>query len=81
MHWAQIFLGADNACPGLFSVRLAVRVAVVHVLTVRAGMGEALQALGTLEGLFAAVQAFVLGQVVFVLERLRTLLALVRSLS
>lgn len=62
-------------------VRLAVRVAMVHVLAVRARVGEPLQALATLEGLLAAVQALVLRQVVLVLERLRTLEAFVGTLA
>lgn len=62
-------------------VRLAVRVAVVHVLAVRARVGEPLQALAALEGLLAAVQALVLRQVVLVLERFRTLEAFVGTLA
>lgn len=65
----------------LFSVRFAIRVPVVHVLAIGARMRKALEALGTLEGLFATVQAFVLSQVMLVLERLRALLALVGPLS
>jgi len=53
---------------------------VVHVLAVRAGVREPFHALGTLERFLAAVQPLVLGQVVFVFERLRAHVALVRSL-
>ena len=53
-------------------VGLAVLVAVVHVLTVGARVAEPLAALLALEGLLPGVQALVFGQVVFVLERLRT---------
>ena len=48
--------------------RLAVFVAMVHVLAVRAGVREPFATFIALEWLFAAVQAFVLGQVVFVFE-------------
>lgn len=41
----------------LFSVGLAVRVTMIHVLAVGARVREALEALGALEGLFAAVQS------------------------
>lgn len=44
-------------------------------------MREALETLLTLERLLAAVQPFVFGQVVLVLERFRAHLALVRSLT
>lgn len=62
-------------------VRLAVRVAVVHVLAVRARVGEPLQALAALEGLFAGVEPLVFRQVVLVLERLRTFEAFVGALA
>lgn len=62
-------------------VGLAVRVAVVHVLAVRSGVREPLQALAALEWFLAAVQALVLRQVVFVLEGLWTLDALVGALT
>ena len=65
----------------LLSVRLAVGVTVVHVLAVRTRMGEALQALGALEGLLAAMEALVFREVVFVLEGLRALVALVWALT
>lgn len=64
----------------LFSVRLAVRVTMIHVLAVRARVREALQALGALEGLFPAVQPLVFGQMVLVLERPCALHAFVRPL-
>lgn len=54
---------------------------MVHVLTVGARVGKAFQTFGTLEWLFARVQALVLGQVMLVLKRSRALLALVRPLS
>ena len=41
---------------------------MVHVLAVRAGVREPFATFIALEWLFAAVQAFVLGQVVFVFE-------------
>jgi len=52
-------------------VRGAVIVAVVHVLREGTGVGEALATFTTLERFLAAVQTFVLRQVVLVLERLR----------
>lgn len=61
----------------LFSVGLAVRVTVVHVLAVGAGVREALEALGALEGLFAAVQPLVFSQMMLVLERSWTLHAFI----
>lgn len=54
---------------------------MVHVLAVRSRVGETLQALGTLKGLLAAVQTLVFRQVVFMLKRLRALVALVRTLT
>jgi hypothetical protein len=54
---------------------------MVHVLAVGARVGEAFQALGTLKGLFATVQPFVFGEVVFVFERLRTFDAFVGTLT
>lgn len=57
----------------LFSVGLAVRITMIHVLAVGAGVGEALEALGALEGLFAAVQPLVFSQMMLVLERSWTL--------
>lgn len=62
-------------------VGLAVRVAVVHVLAVRTGVGESLQTLAALERLLAAVQPLVFRQVVLVFERLRTFDALVGTLA
>lgn len=50
---------------------------MIHVLTVGAGVREALEALGALEGFFAAVQPFVFSQVMLVLERSWTLHAFV----
>lgn len=44
----------------LVPVGLADREPVVHVLTVRAGVGELFEALATLEGLLPGVKAFVL---------------------
>lgn len=48
----------------LVSVRFAVAVPVIHVLRVRAGVGEALEALAALERLLARVESLV-----FSLER------------
>ena len=45
------------------------------MLAVGAGVTEGLATLGALEGLLTAVEALVLGQVVLVLESLRTRLA------
>ena len=59
---------------------LAVGEPVVDVLAVGAGVGEALEALGALEGLLAGVEPAVLGEVVLVLERLVAVRALVRTL-
>lgn len=53
---------------------------MVHVLAVGAGVGEALEALGALEGLLAAVQSLVFRQVMLVLKCFRALLTLVRPL-
>lgn len=65
----------------LLSVRLAVRVPVVHVLGIRARVREAFQTLGALEWFFPGVQTFVLGQVVFVFERFAAHVTFVRSLT
>lgn len=65
----------------LFSIGLAVRVAMVHVLAVGTRVGEALQTFETLEGLFSAVETFVLRQMVLVLEGLGALVTLVWSLT
>lgn len=54
---------------------------MVHVLAVAARVREALQALGALKWLLAAVQTLVLREVVLVLEGLWTLYALVGSLT
>lgn len=53
---------------------------MVHVLAVGAGVGEALEALGALEGLLAAVQSLVFRQVMLVLKCFRALLTLMRPL-
>ena len=53
---------------------------MVDVLAVGAGVGEALEALGALEGLLAGVEPAVLGEVVLVLEGLVAVRALVRTL-
>ena len=53
---------------------------MVDVLAVGAGVGEALEALGALEGLLAGVEPAVLGEVVLVLEGLVAVGALVRPL-
>jgi hypothetical protein len=45
----------------LISIRFAVAIPVVHVLGIRSRMGEALQALTTLEGFLARMETFVLG--------------------
>lgn len=65
----------------LISVRLAVRVAMIHVLTVRTRMREPLQAFSTLKWLLTAVQSLVLRQVVFVLKRFFADFTLVRPLT
>lgn len=62
-------------------VRFAVVESVIHVLAVGSGVREALETLFALEWFFAAVQALVFGQVVFVLEGLAAQFALVRSLT
>lgn len=53
---------------------------MIHVLAIGAGVREALEALGALEGLFAAVQPLVFSQMMLVLERSWTLHAFVRPL-
>lgn len=53
---------------------------MIHVLAVGAGVREALEALGALEGLFAAVQPLVFSQMMLVLERSWTLHTFVRPL-
>ena len=53
---------------------------MVHVLAVRARVGEALEALEALVGLLAAVQSFVFHQVMLMLECSRAFLTLVRPL-
>ena len=50
---------------------------VIHMLTVRAGVGELLETFLALVGLLPAVQSPVFYQVMFVLESLVTALALV----
>ena len=64
----------------LFPVGLAIGESVVDVLAVGAGVGESLEAFGTLEGLLARVQALMLGQVMLVLESLVTIGAFVGTL-
>lgn len=59
----------------------AVRVAVVHVLGVRAGVREALATFVTLVGFLSGVQPAVLNQVVLMLEGLVADLALMRTLA
>ena len=54
---------------------------MIHVLTVGARMGEALETLLALERLLAAVQALVLRQVVLVLESFGAHVALVGPLT
>lgn len=54
---------------------------VVHVLAVRTGVRELLEALAALERLLAGVQPLVLGQVVLMFERLWALQALVWTLA
>jgi len=61
--------------------RSTVGESVVHVLAVRARVGEPLEAFLTLERFLAAVEPLVLRQVVLVLERFRAHVALVRSLT
>lgn len=53
---------------------------VIHVLAVRARVGEALVTLWTLVRLFSTVESPVLHQVMFVLESLVTSVALMRPL-
>lgn len=64
----------------LFPVGFADCEPVVHVLAVRTGVRELLEALAALEGLLAGVQPLVFGQVVLVLECFWTLQALVWTL-
>lgn len=64
----------------LFSIRLAVRETMIHVLAVGTGVREALEALGALKGLFAAVQSLVFGQMMLMFERPWALHAFVRPL-
>ena len=52
--------------------RLAVLVAMIHVLRVGAGVRKPLAALPTLKRLFTGMKTQVLGQVVLVFESLRT---------
>lgn len=54
---------------------------MVHVLTVRTRVRETFQTLATLERLLAAVQTLVLGEVVFVLKRFGTFIALMGTLT
>lgn len=54
---------------------------MVHVLAVRSRVRKALETLLTLERLLAAVQSFVLRQVVLVFESLGAHVALVRPLT
>ena len=63
----------------LISVGLAVRETVVDVLTVRSGVREALQTFGTLERLLARMKSTMFRQVMFVLESLVAVGALVRT--
>lgn len=53
---------------------------MIHVLAVGARVREALEALGALEGFFAAVQSLMFGQMMLVLERPWALYAFVRPL-
>lgn len=53
---------------------------MIHVLAVGAGVREALEALGALKGLFAAVQSLVFGQMMLMFERPWALHAFVRPL-
>lgn len=54
---------------------------MVHVLTIGARVREAFQTLLALERLLAAVQPFVLGQVVLMFECFWTHVTLVRTLT
>ena len=53
---------------------------MIHVLAVGAGVREALEALGALKGLFAAMQSLVFGQMMLMFERPWALHAFVRPL-
>ena len=54
---------------------------MVHVLAVRTRVREPLEALIALKRFLAAVQTFVLGQMVFVLESFRADITFVRALT
>ncbi|KYN05561.1 hypothetical protein ALC62_03479 [Cyphomyrmex costatus] len=54
---------------------------MIHVLAIGAGVREALEALGALEGLFAAVQPLVFSQMMLVLERSWTLHTFIKTRS
>lgn len=73
-------VGGRRLVASLVSVGLADGEAVVHVLAVGARVRELLEALAALVGLLPRVQPLVLRQVVLVLEGLRALHALVRTL-
>lgn len=64
-----------------FPVGLAVRVSMVHMLAVGTRVRESFETFATLEWFLAAVQPFVLRQVVLVFEGLWTLDALVGTLT
>lgn len=64
-----------------FPVRLAVGIAVVHMLTVGAGVGEAFETFATLEGFLPAVKTLVFGEVMFVLEGFGTVDTFVGALT
>lgn len=66
---------------GFGRIRLAVFVAMRHVLTVGARMAEPFEALLALKRLLARVKPFVLGQMVFVFEGLVAKVAFMRPLT
>lgn len=79
--WLEVVGGGSGShLLAILSVRLAVAEPVVHVLTVRARVGKALEALLALKRFLAAVQPLVLRQVVLVLESLFAHITLVRPL-
>lgn len=65
----------------LVPVGLANGESMVHVLAIGARVGKFLVTFGALEGLLAGVKAFVLGEVVFVFKRFRTLQTFVWALT
>ena len=63
----------------LISIRFAIRETVIYMLAVRAGVGKPFQTLWTLKRLLPGMKPFVFGEVMFVLESLVTVCALIRT--